>query len=270
MPTKLGPEIGGEFEKWLLYGPPGSSKTFTALTLPPPIYVVVFGAANELKTARSKQFLDKIGEPEIFFDVVEEPMGDQGRFVNAEAFDMACDKIDTAIEELDFKSLVLDSATGLGQVAMNKSIQVTSGMAKSKANTALHRLHAQNILIPGDQDWMGEMSLVSQIVDWCFRLPYHFALTAHEYLEFDMDRGTHQKIVTQRKPQFTGRNRDRMPAMFDNVWHMSMVGAGKAMQGQAKTTGDDITYAKTRMGGILPERVRDPNLSDIIEKFRSA
>jgi hypothetical protein len=275
MPEKLDASIVGEHEKFLFYGGPGTGKTFTALTLPPPIYVIVFGGANELKTARSRDFIGKHGEPEIYFDAVEEEQGAKGKFVNATAFDQAADLIDEALEnerkgDFEFNSLVLDSATGLSNVAMNKSISVTAGMAKSKANTALNRLMQANILIPGDQDWAGEMSLVSQMVDWCFRLPKHFCLTAHEYIEEDTDRSSHTRTVVGRKPQFIGRNRDRIPAMFDNVWYMTAIADTRGIVAQARTIRDDITYAKTRMGGVLPMNLRDPDLTKIIKQFKES
>jgi len=277
MPRLLDDSIIGEHEKFLFYGPPGSGKTFSSLTGPPPTYCIVFGGANELKTGRSIDFRKKYPELEgqIYFDQTTEPLGERGHFVEASAYDEACDLLDAALAaeekgDFQFNTLVIDSATGLRRYAMNKAMEVNYHRATNKGNTALKRLRDANIIIPGDNDYMSEMSLTMQFFEWVFNLPKNVVVVTHEYQVKKYDRAKGESFVTGRMPLFTGNHREYMPAVFDNVWHFSPVPTGKSIISRAQTVGDDTTYAKTRMGGVLAQYERDVNIRDIIARFRKA
>lgn len=276
IPRLLTDEVVGKYEKFLLYGPFGSGKTFAAATLPGNIYFLVIGGDNELKTLRSPDFRRKYPKKRstIYFDSVKESLGKHGTFVQADAYDWACDKIDWMLEAEEkgyiphIDSIVVDSATGLRGVAMNKAIEITHDRAKGKEKTALTRLRDQGIILPGDTDYGSEQSLIWKFVNWLFELEKHFVLTTHEWLETKSNRETRTTEIIARKPLFTGQHRENIPLMFDNVWRLHVVDSGKAHSFRATTIGDDIVYAKTRFGGLLGPLVTDVNLEDIITKFR--
>lgn len=276
MPKPVDASIIGLHEKILLYGLGGSGKTFTAGTMPGNVYFIVFGGANEIKTLMSQDFRKKHPEKDgkLFFDYAVEEIGSRGHFVSATAYDMACDLIDDALEQerkgdFQFDSVVIDSATGLRRFGMNKAMEVNYHRATGKAKTALQRLRDENIIIPGDNDWMSEMSLTTQFMDWVFRLPKHVCVCTHEWQVKQRDRATGESQVTSRLPLFTGKNREEIPAMFDNVWHIKPKNTGRGIIAEAVTVADEFTFAKTRMGGILAPLERDPDLTKLIEKMRA-
>lgn len=277
MPKLVDSSIIGDREKILIYGQPGSGKTFTALTGPPPTYAIVFGGPNELKTAQSIDFRTKYPELEgqIYYDATVEPQGDRGHFTEAQAFDQACDLLDEALEaerkgDFTFETLVIDSATGLRKFAMNKAMEVNYEGSKNKAKTALKRLRDHNIIIPGDNDYMSEMSLTEQFIEWIYGLDKHVVVVTHEYRESSFNRASRQTTVESVKPLFTGKHREFIPNVFDNVWRFTPTQEKRGICGVAQTVGDDKIYAKTRMGGVLRNMERDPNLRDIISRFQSA
>lgn len=246
--------------------------------MPGNVYFVVFGGSNEVKTLMSPDFRKKHPQKEgkLFFDYTTEPLGKRGHFKSADAFDAACDLLDEALEaerkgDFSFDSLVIDSATGLRRFAMNKAMEVNFHRATSgTAKTALARLRDENIIIPGDNDWMSEMSLTTQFMDWVFRLDKHVCVCTHVWQTKKRDRGSGDTIITDQKPLFTGKNREEIPTMFDNVWFATAIQQGRGIISQLQTVGDATTYAKTRMGGALPPVIRDPNLEEIFEKLGKA
>lgn len=275
-PQILGDEVIGEYEKFLIYGPSGSGKTFAAGTMPGNIYFLVIGAKNELKTLRSPDFRSKYPGKygHIFYDYVKENLGRRGTFVQANAYDWACDRIDEMllaeqrgdIPHID--SIVIDSATGLRGVAMNKAIEITHDRAKGKEKTALKRLQDQGIILPGDTDYGSEQSLIWKFLNWIIELDKHFCLVTHEWTETKSNRETRVTEVVARKPLFTGQHRENVPLMFDNVWRFHVVQSGKAQSFRAQTIGDDEITARTRFGGLLGPIISDVNFDDVIRKFK--
>ena len=243
-----------------------------------PTYTIVFGGANELKTARSLDFRNKYPELEgqLFFDHTVEELGIRGHFVAATAYDQACDLIDEALKQerkgdFQFNTLVIDSATGLRRFAMNKAMEVNYERAGAKDKTALERYRQHNIIIPGDNDYMSEMSLTMQFMEWVFNLDKNVVVVTHEHLTKKFNRASREVVIEAVKPLFTGNHREYLPAVFDNVWHVMPIPTGRGgIVGEAQLVGDDKTYAKTRMGGVLGATLRDPNLRDVIAKFRAA
>jgi hypothetical protein len=276
VPILLDDSIIGEREKFLLYGNPGSGKTFAAGTMPGHIYFLIFGGSNELKTLRSKHFREKHPRKEgmVHYDFIKESLGKRGIFQSANAFDWACDRLDEAIAaevagDFRFDSIVVDAATGLRKYAMNKAIELTYDLAKSPDKTALKRLRDHGVVVPQDQDWGMEQSLVEKFLNWCFELDKHFCLITHEWNAEKHDRGTRETTITAIKPLFTGKHRNEIPQMFDNVWRMKVEGAEKARIFTAQTVGDEKVDAKTRLGGILDIEWRNPNLEEAIKKFQA-
>lgn len=275
-PQLLTSDVVGMYEKFLFYGEPKTGKTFAALTAPDPIYVISVGNVNEIKTRFSRDFREKHPEKEIYFDVAEESMDERGQFDEAVGFDNVCDLLDRALdldadpdEDFSFNSLVIDNATVLGNYAMNKSMEVNYDSAKGKSKTALSKLRESNIVIPGDNDWMSQMSLMGQFVSWLFRLKKHVVLVAHEWHETTTDRASHQTIITAAKPLFTGKQRTDIPALFDNLWRFQR----NAQFFEARTIGTDQPFsitAGTRVGGVLPSPYRDVNLTNAIRELQEA
>lgn len=275
-PILVDDSIVGEHEKFLIYGSFGTGKTFAAGTMPGTIFSLVLGGKNELKTYRAPDFLKAHPEKDgmIYMDWVREKIGRRGIVSKAEAYDIACDKLDEALDlekkgDFQFDSLVIDAATGLRNVAMNKAIEITHDMAKGKEKTALTRLKDYGIRMPQDQDYGSEQSLIWKFVNWVFELEKHVCLITHEWIEAKTDRGTRTQTVISRKPLFTGKHRTDIPMMFDNVWRFSVSSGERSRQFDVQTIGDDIIEAKTRYGGVLGPMERNINFEKVIERFKN-
>ena len=274
-PIQLDSSILGEREKLLWYGPPGSGKTFASGTAPAPIFYIVLGGPNELKSLVSPDFVRKYPDAGPFYHTaVKENLGKHGSFVEAKAYDLACDALDIALAkdesgEMPFKTLVVDSATGLRGVAMNKAMEITYDMAKSKEKQALTRLREYGVIKPGDTDFGSEQSLIWKFINWCYELDKHFILITHEWQEVKKNRETRIDEILAIKPSFTGKHRTDVPLMFDNVWRFTPSGGERARQFEAQTVGDDIIMAKTRVGGVLPIIYRDVNVTDAISQMKN-
>lgn len=274
--TPISPSIIGEREKFLIYGDPGTGKTFDALTAPAPIFFLAIGGSNEAKTYYSQQFQKKHGKKEIFISVAEEELGDEGRVDSPVGFDRACTLLDEALEsddkgEVEFATIVVDNATVLSEYQMNKVIEISHMGAVSKgkdtSGTAYQKYQDSGLLVPFDSDWGATQSLMSKFTSWLFRINKHIVFIAHEYQETVTNRMQQSREITGIKPLFIGNQRGRVANMFDNVWR-------KTKSGQfyvARTVPLDRPYpviAKTRVGGILPEDYQNVDLTDAIEQLQ--
>jgi len=270
----ISPKIIEEREKFLLYGEPGMGKTFAALTLPPPILFIAVGGANEAKTYYSKHFQQKYGEKEIFLAVASESLGPMGRVETPEGFDNVCILLDEALDAdaqglQQFESIIIDNATVLSEYAMYKAVYIDyRGKKPGKQDEATYSKYMnEGLLFPFDSDWGGTQSLMSKFVSWLFRIDKNIALVAHEYKETAANRAKQRSDVIGLKPQFIGKERDRVANMFDNVWNFSR--NGQQYVARTEPLGQDPRIiAKTRIGGIVPRNYPDPNLSDVISQFQ--
>jgi hypothetical protein len=276
MPEKLDDSILGENEKFLIYGNPGTGKTHLAGTAPGPIYFLVIGPKNEIKTLRGPAFTREHGLVDVSFDQVIEPVGKRGMFMDASGFDMASDKLDEALllrekGDLHFNTLVVDNATVLQEYQMNKAMEFNFDTVKSKSKSGMGKLRDHNIRIPGDNDYMSQMSLMDQFVNWLMKLELHVVFIAHEHTETHFDRASRQTSITAIKPLFTGKQRTSIPRAFDNVWRTSVSGSGRATIYDVQTSGSDNpdTIAKTRVGGVLKQSERNLNLTEAIKRLQN-
>jgi hypothetical protein len=283
MPEQLTGEILKEPEKILLYGAPKTGKTFLAGTAPGDLYYLVIGPRNEMKTLAAPIWQKQYGHKKVHYDFALEKLGPRGQFEEAVAFDMACDLLDDAIAanergDLPMDTIVIENITTLMEVEMNKAMEINyySGNTGATSKKALEKLRESNIYTPADNDYMSAMSLMTQFMSWCFKLPYNVIVVAHEYIVESTDRKTKQKIVHAILPSFVGKHRTEMPRMFDNVWRTTVEGGGRSIQHCLTTIGTEggssapTIVAGSRVGGILPEKMYDASIEEIIEKFHAA
>jgi len=186
VPVPLTAEIMEDNEKVLLYGHPGTGKTHAALTAPEPIYFLAIGAPNEAKTYFSKLFQDKHGKKEIFIDVALEPTERMGRFKNAIGFDHACTLLDGALElddrgEMEFATIIIDNATVLQEMQMNKVIEIWAAGKEPGVDTTYDKFREEGILAPADHDYGAAQGLMGKLVSWLFTLDKNIVLVAHEH-----------------------------------------------------------------------------------------
>lgn len=270
----------GQNEQILLYGEPGVGKTELALTAPGPIYYLCIGPENELKTRYSKHFLTRANgkhkDKKIYFDSVRETRGKRGEFTdNPTGLDEAGDKLDLALGKFESgevekpETIVIDNATVLEEYQMNKAMVAGYETAENKDKTALKKMRDYGIIKPGDGDYGGAQSLMSKWMSWIMGLDYNLIVIAHEYKEYVQKKGTREREIVGIYPLFVGQQRISIARSFDNVWQLSISGAGRGQLFHTRTTGSDIYVAKTRVGGIFNEIETNLDLSECIEKFKN-
>lgn len=277
-PHVLTPErVLGQREKFLLYGDPGTGKTFLALTAPEPIYVLATGGENELKTRYSRQFMELYPERDIMFDVVKESRQERGEMTdnptaNDEVGDILYNFVNWDQESgRGTKTLVIDNATVLEEFQMNKAIAAEWAIASGgKDKQVLTRERKYGIRRPHDNTWGAAQSLMSKFIGWLWELDYHIVLVAHEYKDVVRKRNAEDSLEGV-YPLFVGKQRTKIARAFDNVWRCTKSGGGRGVRFEVMTTGDDIYKCKTRVGGIFDDVEyvdKDFNLTTAVETLQ--
>lgn len=278
-PQELNPDILGTREKILLYGAPKTGKTFLALTAIGlgPMYFLAIGGDNELKTRYSQEFLDKYPrdfEHPIFHDVVAEDRKDSWEIPdNPTGLDRVKERLDgfhawEQREGIGIQTVVVDNATTLEELQMNKALAAEYDLAGNKMKAALKTEREWGIRRPHDSTWGAAQSLMDKFANYIFELPYHVIFVAHERLEWEQKPNTRERILVSILPEFVGKQRTLIPRAFDSVWRMTAEGGGRNVQYTAQTVKDNIVLAGTRVGGVLKPTERNLDLTNVIERFR--
>ena len=275
MPQQISPDIIGKSEKFLLYGHPGVGKTHCALTLPPPIYYICTGGPDEVQTFYSKTFQakHKLREQDLLIDSVD--LTFSWKLGKADGFDQIKKMIEEAIRmeqagEINFNSIALDNITTLTELQIEKAILLAdmskSPEAQAKGDSTKKKFDETGVLQVADYEWKDVMNMMAKFLSELFVIKKNFCIVAHEWEQVVTDRKTKKAEVTAIKPLFIGKQRDLIPNLFSNVWRIYPTGQISAARTIAGTSPSVI--AKTRIGGILSPDYPDPNLSDVISKFK--
>jgi hypothetical protein len=275
MIRRLGDRQPGEVFNGIIYGPSGSGKTHLLGTCGDRTLYINTG--DGLATLESPAFQRKIASSNMLtIDATEDFFPDR-----AEAFDFVCDAIDYCLKERndEFDYVVIDDCSSLGDFAMNKGLEVSAALDKSKTIERMGKLIKRfRTASPAMQDWGMEMSLMEQFLkgyrDIINGQGKHFVVTAHEDRIFKKALGARMgddEVLTSIVPAFTGTKKrpDRLPKMFENVWHTEVVGGGDQVAYRVRTAGDEIMMAKSRHLGVFKVVEVNPNLQDMIKRIQN-
>lgn len=236
---------------FLLYGDGGTGKTdFAGSFGDRTLYLNIGGGIN---TLYSPGFESRYGKWNgIRVMELENMKAETG---SDKKFDFICDIIDQTDPAL-YDTIVIDDATALRKLAMNKALQMNSETGKSQS---LGPSKKYDVAMTAVQDYQAEMNLMEWFVSTYTQMAKasgkNFVMLAHVRREYGKPAMLGQQPpVSDIKPGFTGKD-NRISAAFDNVWYMSFEG-GKHI---AYTKGTDLVEAKTRLGGIFPDRFFNPN-----------
>lgn len=254
----------------LLYGASGSGKTGFIGTAGDKSLII--SPSNGLATLKSIWFKNTYKVNPIIETIPEETFGTQ-----AKAFDKYSDLIDLYLEKHsdEIDTIIVDDATVMRRVAMNKGLELGGKINISKTGERLKSAKAE-IVIPAVQDYGVEMNLVEQFVryyaDACKYKGKNFILTAHE--KFLMDKGDSigdAPIIRRIMPGFTGQKfPDDITGLFDLTWHTETKGAGDRVHYQIRTQPDNVIVAKTRFGGLFPPFFeKHPLFTDVVKAVKT-
>lgn len=180
--------------------------------------------------------------------------------------DRISDAIDWMLDNRgdEFDTIVIDDCANLRVAAMQMAMQVNSDLGKSQSLVSTRKY---GFPTPAVQDYGLEMSIVSwfmqTLTETCISRNKNLVVLAHERVEHGKAPGVGAaQPVTKIRPMFTGVNTD-IGAFFDYVWYLNAEGSGAQMKVVARTVQSEIIEAKTRDGGVFPERYFNPNYPEI-------
>lgn len=236
--------VPGSIVQAAVIGRSGAGKTFGAGTFPRPNFI---DFDRGIATLRHPDFVAKYGVRNVeYYHPVERSLNNRGVPTAHNAFDDACKYFDEWMKpgkRDQFDSWVVDTGTTLSNAAMNKAfILLGSPQFKRMSGTHDQALNT-GLVFPKIQDYGSERSLVEQFVQMVKDSGKHFLFLCHEK-EVTNDDGT----VIGRTMLLTGKSPEVVGAMFDNVWFLTVSGAGSTLKRTLTTQYDGIRQAKSRLG----------------------
>jgi len=231
----------GEKIKALVYGRSGSGKTFGALTFPRPL---VFDFDEGIATARNPLFVTKYGKKDILYERFGDVTTKRGVVEQPRAFDDACTFLDKMLspEHIGtFDTIIIDSATTLTDLAMNKGVVI---LGSNKLSQSFNQAKLSGLLTPKMQDYQASRSLVEQFIDLVKAADKHIVLICHEYQVLNEETGVVQAIT----PLLTGKSREAIPLKFDEVWNLRVSGTIATRKRGLCTEDDGIRQCRSRTG----------------------
>lgn len=154
---------------------------------------------------------------------------------------------------------VIDSLTTFGDALMNEILKA-NGRAPSSRGVNLNHRRGQTVAIPELRDYQIQMVTLAQELGICCSLPCDFIATAH--LDYDKDEHTGKVLAL---PMLTGKLKQRVPALFDEVYIAQSVSkASGNNEFRYLTTTDGMFRGRTRLPKI--EKYEDQNISKMLKK----
>ena len=267
----------GESVTALVYGGSKTGKTWFLGTAGSRTLYIDTG--DGVATLRSPLFKDKTSANPIVVSV-REKIGPRGVPNLADAYYQVTDSIDYALANFpdDFDTICVDELTALRRFAMYRGLEYNQ---KTRRSQTLAKLEADEMFMPGVQDFGTEMSLIEQFCNGYANIAKqhgkNFLMAAHQRILAEKPKDSkgaviigELPIVKEIRPAVTGfQFPDTISAIFDNVWHAERASGGEGTVYRLRIIGDEVVVAGTRHAGVLPALLRSPNFLTILEHVRS-
>jgi hypothetical protein len=240
-------DLKAELEKpyrAVVFGPPGNWKTSGALTFPRP-NIIDFDEG--MVVGNHPQFVAKWGH-KVFKGKPFTETNLDGRGVPklAKAFDDACLYVEESmkLENVDeFDTWIVDSGTSMSRAAMFKSILLMKGGGLGITSNTLAAAEKSGVIVPKQQDYGAARGLVEQFISMLKDTGKMMVFICHEYTETD-EQGNTTGIL----PLLVGGSREAIPAMFHEVYYISVEGVGSGRKAVAVTEKTGHYIVKSRLG----------------------
>lgn len=249
-----------------LYGPSGVGKTFAAGSAGSDWVFIT--DRNGVLTLKSKLFKEKMGTDPFIIEIVPDDSPTQPKM-----FDNLRNQIDMLLAPAtknDFRGIIIDDINSTRIGARNKAVDLNGALGRSKSGVNAASGKFKDIIIPTMADFGTEMGLVEsflrQFTDGMREEGKHSIVCGHERLY--RNKAGDANLVSFVKPLFTGQDTpDAIPGIFDFVWYIRTVGAGAATKREFVTDSEGGILAKTRLGGLFPNPLRDKTMKDVFDRI---
>lgn len=241
--------------KILLYGPPGSGKTYFIGTAPTPIYV--FDTDNGIET------ISQLPDDILDYDTYKPSKRD-----NLQPLNKLISKLNEFADECPYETVALDSATNLARLLQYRIITLN----KNWNETNKMRIQDWGVL----KDDLEEIFISIQSLD------AHVVVTGHNRVVQPTDEDGNPQGETlylclseagQAYPQ-------KAPADFDEIYKMDMINRPRSgTEYRVQTQADQKWLCKTRLNYYdreertlepILDQYEEPDFSHIIQKVKKA
>ena len=156
---------------------------------------------------------------------------------------------------------------------MNKSMELNTD-ARTKGASRAKR--TEDFVKPDIGDYGTEMQMIEWFLGTFIPLfkehKKHFVMLAHERQTFSKPPKIGDDPVLKRVlPGFTGKTfPDQVPAYFDDVWHVEVVGGGTNVAYRLRTAGSESEIGGARHGGIFNVVETNPDYRKMLDRIQRA
>jgi hypothetical protein len=253
-----------DYVRAMIFSKSGAGKTELAATAPSPAFA---DYDNGMRTLINPGFAARHPEvdlDDIEYETFEDETNEHGLFIKARGLIDSLSWLNEKLEDDSRKTLVFDTLTSMSVLAMNVGLELNAAIGdRGKSMTLANARKPGGIpfLAPTQADFGAEMGVVQQIFDKACssKVKKHVIVLAHERETQDK-----QGMVVNREPLITGsRLRANLGRWFDEVWYLDVIGTGSDAE-RVLYTASDTTRKTLKSRSGLPEKIRNPNFSEIL------
>lgn len=237
----------------LLFGPPKSGKTISAHSFGTATRTLDFddGMLSVFWAIRAGVL--KKDPSKVVFKTLHPPLNERSTFL----FDVASDTIDKWLEEEDqdeskrWDTLIVDSCTFLNDAVLVKAMSENNRLGLSSSWKSFqgdwHSIKPVRM-----QDWGSAGILQWKFMEFITRLKKNVIVVAHEYHVSNEDGAT-----ISISPLLIGQQREKIPALFDEVWYQFVEGSRLSPKYKIQTAPDNLRRLGSRLGCLNPVEPAD-------------
>lgn len=241
----------------VVMGQSGVGKTWLAGTFPRPNF---FDFDGKVGVLRNPDFVKKYGIVSAEYEQFSEKQRSQGFAINHNSFDDACRYFDSWMAPAKrglFDTWVIDSGTFLIEASRSKALIV---LGANKRSNTFDTAMKTGLAMMQMQDFGGERSLTEQFIRMVKDSGKNLLVNVHQREDYD-DKGNLIRV----QPLFTGQSVQIIQAMFKDVWHLKVQGAGSTTRRVLTAEYDGIHSSRSELG---IGTITDPDYTKIIAKIR--